>query len=384
MGDFLLPKIRKIQEDLEKSSEDSDAGAKQSDSSNNEGSSCSDEKSTEHAPNDGSDEQDYGSAEDGECSICLLDLDNVSDCRVTSCGHHFHKDCIESWVTLQKKEDCPLCRAKVTLDTLEECKNCHEEILPESVQALVPNSTNPAEDDGSDSDTSQNGSSDSDVEDQTKITAPETDEADVILPPVIELPTQEASVVIAEPSVVSTTEVDAPASTDDIPAEGNIVEITEPEKTQAPEKSSKEVYKAQAPTPSVVAPKINVPASPTASKVAKSKSLSGSQQAKALRSKNSQGKHVVKKAEPTHSVESSPVDPVRESASESASVETEVSFRDCSPSSPQKCRETSSCSSKKLWSMFSFATICLLGCLLKWYIARQAMLRRNNQYCCFR
>ncbi len=44
---------------------------------------------------------------DLSCSICL---DTATDIKFvqTSCGHHYHKDCISKWIEL--KDNCPNCR----------------------------------------------------------------------------------------------------------------------------------------------------------------------------------------------------------------------------------------------------------------------------------
>lgn len=42
-----------------------------------------------------------------ECSICYDDEDNII--RKLKCGHEFHLDCIDIW--LSSKRSCPICRA---------------------------------------------------------------------------------------------------------------------------------------------------------------------------------------------------------------------------------------------------------------------------------
>jgi hypothetical protein len=47
---------------------------------------------------------------DLSCSICL-DTDTDIKFVQTSCGHHYHKDCISKWVEL--KDNCPNCRMAI-------------------------------------------------------------------------------------------------------------------------------------------------------------------------------------------------------------------------------------------------------------------------------
>eukprot|EP01040_Poterioochromonas_malhamensis_P006655 gene6655-7170_t len=51
-----------------------------------------------------------GSAESCECSICLMDIEEGSVCRVLPepCGHIFHLSCIDTW--FQQSSQCPLCK----------------------------------------------------------------------------------------------------------------------------------------------------------------------------------------------------------------------------------------------------------------------------------
>ncbi|KAA0067739.1 hypothetical protein IC582_027708 [Cucumis melo] len=53
---------------------------------------------------DGDDEQ--------ECAICLCEIEEGEKCRkMKTCGHAFHKDCIDRWFTVELH--CPLCRTSV-------------------------------------------------------------------------------------------------------------------------------------------------------------------------------------------------------------------------------------------------------------------------------
>jgi len=54
-----------------------------------------------------------------ECSICLSDI-TVNNLHTTSCGHYFHKDCIQQWITIHN--NCPNCR----------------HTFPQIVQPIVP------------------------------------------------------------------------------------------------------------------------------------------------------------------------------------------------------------------------------------------------------
>ena len=47
-----------------------------------------------------------------------MDMDKSADTdkqlTYTSCGHIFDRECIETWVTVMKKFECPLCHALIT------------------------------------------------------------------------------------------------------------------------------------------------------------------------------------------------------------------------------------------------------------------------------
>jgi len=55
-----------------------------------------------------------------ECCICFVEFNADSMITPLPCNikHYFHTDCIESW--LKTKQECPLCRQKVTLEDLEQ------------------------------------------------------------------------------------------------------------------------------------------------------------------------------------------------------------------------------------------------------------------------
>lgn len=50
------------------------------------------------------------------CSVCLSDFQADDICRVAKCNHHYHKDCLESWLT--KQENCPNCREDLSREAL--------------------------------------------------------------------------------------------------------------------------------------------------------------------------------------------------------------------------------------------------------------------------
>ena len=54
---------------------------------------------------------DNGSLEEPTCSICLLTLEEGDRIGALRCRHHFHVDCLKSW--LSRKNACPLCSQAV-------------------------------------------------------------------------------------------------------------------------------------------------------------------------------------------------------------------------------------------------------------------------------
>lgn len=50
---------------------------------------------------------------DAECAICLDPLSTLECIQIESCGHHFHKSCIEEWCIPNRATICPLCRAVI-------------------------------------------------------------------------------------------------------------------------------------------------------------------------------------------------------------------------------------------------------------------------------
>jgi len=49
-----------------------------------------------------------GTEQDRKCAICLDDFDIGAALRMLWCGHSFHRDCVDRW--LSEREDCPVCR----------------------------------------------------------------------------------------------------------------------------------------------------------------------------------------------------------------------------------------------------------------------------------
>ena len=68
-----------------------------------------------------------------DCSICLSKLKNKSLLKVTSCGHVFHKKCLEKYISTNQDSGsvplCPLCRSgnSDSLKQIEERKRFWDE-----------------------------------------------------------------------------------------------------------------------------------------------------------------------------------------------------------------------------------------------------------------
>jgi len=57
--------------------------------------------------------------EDAECPICLNEIHPSDACRrLGSCGHTFHRSCIDLW--LLRRADCPMCKCSVLSKTESE------------------------------------------------------------------------------------------------------------------------------------------------------------------------------------------------------------------------------------------------------------------------
>lgn len=52
-----------------------------------------------------------------ECVICLSKIEDND--FITKCNHRFHKECLNEWITLYLNKECPICRKKLGLYTLE-------------------------------------------------------------------------------------------------------------------------------------------------------------------------------------------------------------------------------------------------------------------------
>jgi hypothetical protein len=50
-------------------------------------------------------------SDDAVCSICLEPYEDGVELRHLWCSHHFHKECVDEWLKLNKK--CPMCREDV-------------------------------------------------------------------------------------------------------------------------------------------------------------------------------------------------------------------------------------------------------------------------------
>lgn len=54
-------------------------------------------------------------SEESICVICQTDFEDGEDMKVLRCDHHFHTDCIRTWL-MEEHAECPLCRHRVTDD----------------------------------------------------------------------------------------------------------------------------------------------------------------------------------------------------------------------------------------------------------------------------
>lgn len=63
--------------------------------------------------------------ESNQCSICLIEVDDVEENKYQlKCKHLFHRDCLKEWIFTNEKNSCPLCRSSViekTMDMNVEC-----------------------------------------------------------------------------------------------------------------------------------------------------------------------------------------------------------------------------------------------------------------------
>ncbi|XP_054798657.1 probable E3 ubiquitin-protein ligase XERICO [Prosopis cineraria] len=59
--------------------------------------------------------------EEHDCSVCLTEFEPESEINRLSCGHLFHKDCLEKWLAYWNIT-CPLCRTPLLPE--EEVSSC--------------------------------------------------------------------------------------------------------------------------------------------------------------------------------------------------------------------------------------------------------------------
>ena len=53
-----------------------------------------------------------------KCSICLENFEIGEKACITSCGHIYHKECLEPWLKNIKKYNCPVCKKDFTTDSI--------------------------------------------------------------------------------------------------------------------------------------------------------------------------------------------------------------------------------------------------------------------------
>lgn len=58
---------------------------------------------------------DGGAHKVDSCTICLSDFEMGESASKLPCGHFFHSDCVESWLT-KSRNTCPLCRYELDRD----------------------------------------------------------------------------------------------------------------------------------------------------------------------------------------------------------------------------------------------------------------------------
>lgn len=58
-----------------------------------------------------------------ECSICLTEFEPKAEINQLSCGHVFHKSCLEKWLNYWNKT-CPLCRNYMMPQEAEDAFSC--------------------------------------------------------------------------------------------------------------------------------------------------------------------------------------------------------------------------------------------------------------------
>ena len=48
---------------------------------------------------------------EGKCIICFDGLEEKEICKIVTCDHVFHKECINKWLNV--KQNCPCCRTSI-------------------------------------------------------------------------------------------------------------------------------------------------------------------------------------------------------------------------------------------------------------------------------
>ncbi|RUS28951.1 hypothetical protein BC938DRAFT_481243 [Jimgerdemannia flammicorona] len=64
-------------------------------------------------------------SDDAVCAICLSQYEDGEELRSLWCSHHFHKDCVDEWLRLNRK--CPLCKRDVAGKDVEAAQNAAAE-----------------------------------------------------------------------------------------------------------------------------------------------------------------------------------------------------------------------------------------------------------------
>eukprot|EP00053_Salpingoeca_punica_P019493 m.197451 g.197451 ORF g.197451 m.197451 type:complete len:202 (+) comp17665_c0_seq1:255-860(+) len=80
------------------------------------GDGSGDSSSSNNNNNNNGGSADAAAAASGPCFDCSICLDVVSNPVVTPCGHLYCWSCLREW--LSTRESCPVCKAKVTADTV--------------------------------------------------------------------------------------------------------------------------------------------------------------------------------------------------------------------------------------------------------------------------
>ena len=72
-------------------------------------------------------QKSYSNNKKYTCSICLEDINTKNNFSITQCKHHFHTQCLNTW--LRKNDKCPICRFKLIdiTDDIDEAYNIDEQ-----------------------------------------------------------------------------------------------------------------------------------------------------------------------------------------------------------------------------------------------------------------